>query len=162
MKQLDLDTISLNSGGEDLLSTLLQDDEIHICISYISAFTSAKLLREFVDEVCKIYSISPKWRTRLVLIIDELNNNAIEYGSKQGENNLLELHLQKDVGKTVFIASVTDTGHGDHAKTSQQMEEIREANEKEDFSKHSSIRGRGLFLIISRLVDSLKFYNTDS
>jgi len=37
------------------------------------------------------------------------------------------------------------------------MEELRKAHEKEDFAHHHSIRGRGLFLIISRLVDSLSF-----
>ena len=37
--------------------------------------------------------MNPKWRTRLVLIIDELNNNAIEYGSKEGDINTLELHI---------------------------------------------------------------------
>jgi hypothetical protein len=37
------------------------------------------------------------------------------------------------------------------------MEQIRKEHENEDFSHHSSIRGRGLFLIISQLVDALIF-----
>jgi two-component sensor histidine kinase len=85
---------------------------VHICISYVSEFSSAKVLREFIDEICTLYNISMKWRTRLVLIVDELNNNAIEYGSKKGDTNFLEVHIKRGDKKNIsFCARVQDTGN---------------------------------------------------
>jgi hypothetical protein len=40
------------------------------------------------------------------------------------------------------------------------MEEYRDEREQEDFRYHTSIRGRGLFLIIIKIVDELYFRNT--
>jgi two-component sensor histidine kinase len=34
------------------------------------------------------------WKTRFVLIADELNNNAIEYGSRSNEYNKLRLKIK--------------------------------------------------------------------
>jgi hypothetical protein len=45
------------------------------------------------------------------LIIDELNNNAIEYGSKKGEINYMYFKLSHDAAGSFSIdTSVTDTG----------------------------------------------------
>lgn len=52
---------------------------------------------------------------------------------------------------------MTDAGTGGNTKKATEMEEIRKRYENEDFTQHESIRGRGLFLIISRLVDRLSF-----
>jgi len=38
-------------------------------------------LREIVDIISEVLGLDNKWRRRIVLIVDELNNNAIEYGS---------------------------------------------------------------------------------
>ena len=43
------------------------------------------------------------------------------------------------------------------AKNAKQMQDLQKKNEHKDYTKHHSIRGRGLFLIISRLVDDLSF-----
>jgi len=55
---------------------------LDLSILYNSDFKNAKKLREIVDIICIMYDIDAKWKTRLILICDELNNNAIEYGSK--------------------------------------------------------------------------------
>jgi anti-sigma regulatory factor (Ser/Thr protein kinase) len=41
------------------------------------------------------------------------------------------------------------------------MEQLRESHKDKDFSRHDSIRGRGLFLIISQLVDTLYFKDNE-
>jgi anti-sigma regulatory factor (Ser/Thr protein kinase) len=41
------------------------------------------------------------------------------------------------------------------------MHELQVQHNSKDFTKHHSIRGRGLFLIISRLVDSLEFEDVE-
>ncbi len=143
---------------EGLITTLCQSDSINVSILYTSDFRSAKILREVVDSICKWYGVNPKWRTRLVLIIDELNNNAIEYGSKKWEANIFNLILDSKSKEGLYIeASVTDTGNGPHAKKAWDMEELRNKHAEKDFTKHTSIRGRGLFLIITQLVDKLYF-----
>ena len=64
---------------------------IELNIQYSSDYKNAKILRDIVDNLCMIFQIPSKWRTRFVLICDELNNNAIEYGSKVNEINTLNL-----------------------------------------------------------------------
>lgn len=133
-------------------------NKVHVCISYASDFKNAKVLREVVDYLCCQFGISPKWRTRLVLISDELNNNAIEYGSDANDTNSFSISLEKLPDKSINILfSVTDSGKWKQAKTSKQMKEIQKKYSQKDFSHHNSIRGRGLFLIISQLVDSIHF-----
>jgi len=57
--------------------------------------------------------------------------------------------------------SVIDTGNGAAAKKAKDMNELRKENENKDFANHHSIRWRGLFLIISHLVDDLYFEDAE-
>ncbi len=159
MIEIKLHDFSLLHTWEKSLFWVFKEDRVDISVSYISDFRSAKPLRELTDIICKNFGIIAKWRTRIVLILDELHNNAIEYGSQVGEVNILRLSLERNVlrGEYMIQASVTDTGNGLKAKNTFLMEEIRKQHENEDFSHHDSIRGRGLFLIISHLVDRLYF-----
>lgn len=158
MQEFTLHDFSTKQETEAIITSLCQKDSIEIQISYLSDFRSAKVLREIVDNICKQCWVNPKWRTRLVLIIDELNNNAIEYGSKIGESNTFVLILKKENNKRFYVESyVSDTWNGIHSKKSKDMEQLRESHKDKDFSRHDSIRWRGLFLIISQLVDTLYF-----
>ncbi len=162
MQDYTLEDFSLQDKAETIVSQLCQEDTIEIQISYLSDFRSAKILREVVDKICKWSWINPKWRTRLVLIIDELNNNAIEYWSLEWELNLFALTIKKQHQNKFYVESyVSDTWNGKHSKKSKEMEELRESHKNKDFSSHNSIRGRWLFLIISQLVDTLYFKDTE-
>lgn len=98
-----------------------------------------------------------------MLIIDELNNNAIEYGSLAWESNTFTLILKKENSNSFYVESyVSDTGNWKYSKKSQDMEDLREAHKNKDFSNHNSIRGRWLFLIISQLVDTLYFKDNEN
>jgi len=159
MNSIVLEKFCDKSDINTCVSELWWEKDINLEIRYISEFSSTKKIREFVDSVCKKYRISPRWRTRLVLIVDELNNNAIEYGTKAKEYNYFRLHLEITQTGTNILISVTDTGTGTHPKTAEEMEDIKKSFLNIDYKKHASIRGRGLFLIISHLVDSLEFLN---
>lgn len=162
MKEFSLEDFSPVNKGQQLINSLYEQEVIDISIAYISDFKSAKFLREIVDSLCKWYGIDPKWRTRLVLIIDELNNNAIEYGSKKWEKNYMNFKLSRGSSEELLIeTTVTDTWKWDHAKKAKDMLELKKQNENKDFSHHNSIRGRGLFLIISHLVDDLYFEDSN-
>lgn len=158
MTEIRLTDFSLSGEQELLLDSLFHGDADECIIHYISDFRSAKILREITDMLCKNFGMIPKWRTRIVLILDELHNNAIEYGSSTGDINTFLFRLERKTNNIFRLeASVIDSGFGPKAKKAFQMEQIRKEHENEDFSHHSSIRGRGLFLIISQLVDALIF-----
>lgn len=147
---------------DNILNDICKQPMVDIMISYESDFRNAKILRELMDDVCTQLGVSSKWRTRIVLIIDELNNNAIEYGSCTWDINKLQIRAHKDEGGIIHLnVSVTDTWTWSHAKTAQEMEILRQEHQKKDFQKHRSVRGRWLFLIITRLVDSLTFDNDE-
>jgi hypothetical protein len=57
---------------------------------------------------------------------------------------------------------VEDTGRGAHAKTAENMEQLRQEKLSAGFNKYKGLRGRGLFMIISNLVDTLYFKNTQT
>ena len=143
---------------EELVQKICNDSNMDVSISYESDFSSAKILRELTDDCCKALWVSPKWRTRLVLIIDELNNNAIEYGSQKWDINVLYMCAKKKDNKILDIhATVSDSGKWKSSKTAKEMEELQKKHANKDFKNHHSIRGRGLFLIIDQLVDDLHF-----
>ena len=110
MTEIRLNDFSLSPEQEKLLDSLFHGDSDTCIIHYISDFRSAKILREITDTLCKNFGIIPKWRTRIVLILDELHNNAIEYGSKVGDINTFILKLEKP-SKNIFRfeASVIDS-----------------------------------------------------
>ncbi len=160
MNKILLDTLWENAIQKDILFGFCGPHSVHLEIEYKSDFRNAIFLREIADTICTNYWVHPKWRTRIVLIVDELNNNAIEYGSAFWDMNLFEFLLQKKESWEINIKiAVTDRGTGPKSKNAQQMEELRIQHTSKDFREHHSIRWRGLFLIISKLVDSLKFEN---
>lgn len=161
MQELSLEDFSPDNKKEQLIASLCKQEIVDISIMYSSDFKSAKLLREIVDSLCKWFWIDPKWRTRLVLIIDELNNNAIEYGSKKGDKNHMNFKLYSNPKWDLCVdTSVIDTGKWKQAKHAKDMLELKKQNKNKDFSQHHSIRWRGLFLIISHLVDELYFVDS--
>lgn len=141
-----------------IIEAFIQNGAIEVEFSYDSDFKSAKILRDYVELVSSLLWVENKRKSRLVLITDEMNNNAIEYGSKNGEINTMTIIIKKDKGKKVLIQVETkDTGNGIRPKKAKEMEELKENRLKEWFDHYASIRGRGLFMIILNLVDELYF-----
>jgi two-component sensor histidine kinase len=46
---------------------------------------------------------------KIVLIVDELNNNAIEYGSKPEDHNIMRLDIKKDSNYYYINIEVEDS-----------------------------------------------------
>lgn len=95
MQQFKLETFLEHYKDKDFLSSLYQGGAIQVEISYDSVFPSSQHLRKIVERITDFMGVPPKWRARMVLIIDELNNNAIEHGSIQDDINLIYLGIQK-------------------------------------------------------------------
>ncbi len=142
----------------DFLKELELKEKSEICFEYISDFKSTKVIRDFVEVLSDKIKIDKIWKSRLILIIDELNNNAIEYWSKHNEKNIFRIYIEKTGNSKVNLTiEVEDTWNWPHHKTAKEMEELRKQRKNIDFSKHDSIRWRWLFLIIEKLVDKLYF-----
>jgi hypothetical protein len=97
------------------------------------------------------------WKLRLILIIDELNNNAIEYWSIEWEINRLVVTFSIKNNFINLFIEVEDTWNWKSHKTSKEMILFRNKKKLNWFFKNNWIRGRGLFMIIEKLVDKLYF-----
>lgn len=162
MWELNIHDNSLEIANKrELLIPHLEDWRFQISLQYKSDFKSAKILRDYIEEICFILWIKDIWKSRLILITDELNNNAIEYGSKNGDINTMRITAHVKPRSTYINIEVEDSGMWEFHKNSTEMKRIRRRRKKDGFSNHHSIRGRGLFMIITPLVDKLYFDDSE-
>lgn len=157
MKEIFIDDVPTDTINLDYISSLYSENSFDISFLFRSDFKNSKILREYLLIIFELLWLDLIWKNRLVLIADELNNNAIEYGSKQGEINVLRFFSEIKDGKISIKIEVQDCWNGTHAKTASEMEKLRENRLEKWFENHNSIRGRWLFLIITKLVDKLYF-----
>ncbi len=68
---------------EGLIHPITMEKPLQLRIEYDADFRSAKILRDGIEKICDITQIPAVWKSRIILITDEMNNNAIEYGTKQ-------------------------------------------------------------------------------
>lgn len=155
MKQLDIHSLDENFDKKSFISQ--QDLSKGIEFSYFSQFQNAKILRDFIEVIAEKLNLDKGFIAKFILIADEMNNNAIEYGSKEDERNFLRIKTEQKWDKTEIRLEVEDTGNGKKHKPSLEMETLRAHQLKLWYSEHSSIRGRWLFMIIVKLVDRLYF-----
>jgi len=145
-----------------IVSDHIEKKWLDIELIYNSDFKNAKFLRDFIESVWKQFKLDKRQVARFVLVIDELSNNAIEYGSEKGWMNKLRIIVEVDWKKISFIAEVEDTGLWAKPKTALDMETLRAHQLKLWYKLHDSIRWRGLFMIIVNSVDRLYFKDTES
>jgi anti-sigma regulatory factor (Ser/Thr protein kinase) len=117
------------------------------------------MIRDSILYVFEKNNINIPWKNRFALISDELVNNSIEYGSLPLDKNQVYILFRTELEPTTLkvMIEVSDTGRGTEAKTSQEMEEIRKLRELQGFDSYLGKRGRGLFQLITHLVDELYF-----
>ena len=141
---------------KSLISPMILDNKLNVKFNYKSDFKSTKALRDFIEESLTLFNFEKKWISRIILISDELNNNAIEYWSIDEDMNSMILMIDWNN----ICIEVTDSGKWKEAKTAKEMEELRVNRLNKWFDNHDSIRWRWLFMIITRLVDELYFKDT--
>lgn len=79
MEIIDIETFPEDLDKKDFLLEHIKEDRLDLEFQYKSDFSNTKTLREFIDNIFVIFNIKDLWKSRFVLISDELNNNAIEY-----------------------------------------------------------------------------------
>lgn len=120
-------------------------------------YNQSKIIRDLILLLFQRNSIDVPWKNRFVLISDELVNNSIEYGSLPLDKNRFIIHFQTENGVLSITMEVCDTGRGMESKTSQEMEELKVLKEASGFEWYLWKRGRGLFQLVTNLVDELYF-----
>ncbi|MCH2188219.1 ATP-binding protein [Candidatus Gracilibacteria bacterium] len=162
MYHLHLDTLDSHTDYEALVNQYREGNMLQVCFDYVSDFRQAKILRDIFEAICKQYHFGDILTARMTLVIDELNNNAIEYGSRTGDTNTMSVVVEKRDKNIEVCIEVSDSGKGSQHKNASEMNELKQTILKEGFTHHHSIRGRGLFMIIQNIVDDLYFKDTDA
>ena len=55
MQEFDLQELKDASRRQEIASSLAKSEEVDISVPYTSDFQNAKILREFIDDICKAY-----------------------------------------------------------------------------------------------------------
>jgi len=135
----------------------LNKKNLDVCFEYKSIFKNTKNIRVFVEKIVSNLLIDKTWIPRLILITDELNNNAIEHWSIDWDNNYMKFIIKHDKSEVNIKIEVEDSWKWENHKCAEEMYNMREDKLSIWFEKYRAIRWRGLFLIINKLVDELYF-----
>lgn len=115
-------------------------------------------IRDFTLTLIKnTTNFAEKWAFRLQSVVDELCNNAIEYGSSEGEDILVTFIHEKEQYIEIIVE---DTGTGKHKITATEMNKLLEDRKNENY-KFTGIRGRGLAKIVAEWTDEIEFIDKE-
>lgn len=157
MHSINIDTLPTRYSKVEIIEKYFDDNGISISFCYGSNFKNTRVIRRFVELISMKIWMSEEWVNRMILIVDELNNNAIEHGSESSSKSEMRVIMNKKDGNIQVNIEAQDSWTGPHPKTAHDMNALRKDTEQKWFKNHTSIRWRGLFLIITRLVDELYF-----
>lgn len=144
----------------DIASTIKQNSgkpvEITIILPTHAYFMSG--IRDFTLSLIRnTTNFSEQWAYRLQSVVDELCNNAIEHGSKPGEN--IKIIFINNPEKDIEI-SVEDTGTGEkQIKADDIKKTVGEMSERDVIL--DKLRGRGLAKIVKEWTDDLLIEDTE-
>jgi anti-sigma regulatory factor (Ser/Thr protein kinase) len=129
-----------------------QETKITITLPTSAYFVSG--IRDFTLNMVKnTTNFEERWAYRFQSVIDELCNNAIEYGSsKDSEIKVTFIFKTDDYLKII----VEDTGTGKNKITAADLQKLFDERHTPGYV-FTGIRGRGLVKIVGEWSDELKF-----
>ncbi len=134
-----------------------QITEITIVMPTQAYFMSG--IRDFTLNLIKnMTDFSEQWAYRFQSIVDELCNNAIEHGSRQGES--IKIIFQSIKSEYIQII-VEDSGTGPKQLKAEEIMKLVEER-KDQKLLNGLIRGRGLPKIVAEWTDELEFSNLEN
>ncbi len=117
-------------------------------------------IRDFTMTITQnMTGFSQQWAYRFQSVVDELTNNAIEFGSEAGQNIVITFVSVKNKYIEVFVE---DTGTGPKKMTAADMMQYLENHKNVDPTTITSIRGRGLSQIVASWADKVEFTDNDN
>ena len=157
MNSVCIHNLEKDLNTQDFVSKFLNWNNLDIEFIYNADFKNAKILRDLVESICIKLKFPNRDISRFILIVDELNNNAIEYWSKAWFENKLRISTVWNWKSIDLNIEVEDFWNWDKHKTSLEMETLRAHQLKLWYWWHWSIRWRWLFMITVKSVDRLYF-----
>lgn len=135
----------------------MEQPELEITKITITLPTNAYFMsgiRDFTLNMIKNTTHFPeKWAFRFQSVVDELCNNAIEYGSAPGSEIRISFIQKKDDYLEIIVE---DTGTGKNKATAAGLQKLFDER-KEPGYVFTGIRGRGLVKIVGEWTDEIKF-----
>ncbi|MBI5422110.1 sensor histidine kinase [Candidatus Peregrinibacteria bacterium] len=158
LQPIDLTTVVAPGDTVASKSNSMAEAPIKITITIPTNAYFMSGLRDFtMNLVRNMTGFSEQWAYRFQSVIDELVNNAIEFGSAPGKDVKITFISQR--GKSIDI-SVEDTGTGPSKKSAEELAKLVEDRRHVNPLQITSIRGRGLAQIVANWTDVLEFKNT--
>ncbi len=157
MKKINISNLITQAERQHIIKSNFDKNWLDIAIEYPAIFASSKVLRDFIIDIADFFHFKWMWKSRLTLITDELNNNAIEYWSVETDINKMYINLILENNEVKLNLEVEDTGKWIESKTAKEMILKRNTKKLKWFNKNNWIRWRWLFMIIEKLVDELYF-----
>jgi len=158
-----IDDLDLSKFDKAFITQELENSkELRLELFYKSIFINTGTIRNLVSLVCEELWLESSMKFKIVLIVDEINNNAIEYWSQSEDINIMRFSVYKDNSLYYLNIEVEDSWKGDEHKKAYELVDIWKIKLKEWFNNYSSIRWRWLFLIIKNIVDELYFKDSDT
>jgi anti-sigma regulatory factor (Ser/Thr protein kinase) len=131
--------------------------KISIILSTSSYFLSG--LRDFTKAIVQnVTGFSERWAYRFQSVVDELVNNAIEFGSAPGKDIKITFLSIKNKYIEIFVE---DTGTGHSKKSAAEMMAFVKKQKGIDPASITTLRGRGLTQIVSSWTDVLEFKDNE-
>lgn len=136
----------------NLNSSQNKETKISITMPTNAYFMSG--IRDFTLNMIKnTTNFTEQWAFRFQSVVDELCNNAIEYGSQQGSEIGITFIYAKD---DYLEITIEDTGTGKNKIKAEDLQKLYNSR-KEVGYVFSGIRGRGLVKIVGEWSDELSF-----
>lgn len=133
-------------------STPQKETKITITLPTNAYFMSG--MRDFTLNMIKNTTNFPeKWAFRFQSVVDELCNNATEYGSAPGSEIRITFIYAKD---DYLEITVEDTGSGPNKITAAQLQKLFDDRHAQGY-QFTGIRGRGLVKIVGEWSDEIHF-----
>lgn len=131
---------------------------VDIEIEFGTDHSQSKVLRDFVWRIFDAHGVFAPWRGRFILITDELVNNAIEHGSALWDLDTCIIKAWRwDDGLLSMSLEVHDTGNGKDSEKAKDMIAVKHEHTPDGDAVYMEKRGRGLFYITEKLVDTMEF-----
>ena len=135
------------------IQQFFNDEDFSMVLRYDSQFCNTPKIRSLLKRIFKHYNLAAKDINRLILVGDELNNNAIEHGTGEWWVNTLKLTIQKNQSSIDICIEVIDSGKG----SADIMKNLQKKHSQDHVRSSASIRWRWLFLITETIADELYF-----
>ncbi len=160
MFSLNIDNLDKTFDKSGFISEQMEDKNIDIEFIWCSCFSNAQTIRIFVELIFTLLWFDKRDVSKFILVIDELFNNAVEYWTKEGDDNKIRIKSINTKDNLEIIIEVEDRWNWKKHKTALEMETLRAHRLKRWYGNHDSIRWRGLFMIAVKTVDRVYFKDT--